>query len=213
MPDPMPDQPLPGEPGVHLLRERAVYEEHDAALDRNLWGRPVDPDLDAELIHHWMHKAHVVEFWQMAWPLDWIRDYLRRHYEDPTRTAYIGFVDDEPVGYMEVYDPISDVLGSYAPVQPGDIGAHVLIGDEDQLGRLSIAMGSACTRFLFRRPENLRIVGEPDVRNHNFLSLLAFLGYRKESEVELPDKRAAFMVCRRADFERLSARRRVTTIR
>ena len=66
-------------------------------------------------------------------------------------------------------------------------------------------------RFLFRRPGVRRIVGEPDVRNHNFLSLLAFLGFRRHSEIDLPGKRAAFMVCERADFERLAGRRRRVT--
>ena len=111
----------------------------------------------------------------------------------------------------EVYDPHGDVLGAHAPVLPGDLGAHVLIGDEEDLGRHSVALGRAVVRMLFRRPGVLRIVGEPDVRNENFLSLLAFLGFRKHSEVDLPDKRAAFMVCERADFERLASRRRRVT--
>ena len=106
---------------------------------------------------------------------------------------------------------------------PGDIGAHVLIGEEEHLGRYSVAIGRAVVRmlaergarvvvrFLFKRPGVLRIVGEPDVRNHEFLSLLAFLGFRKAGEIDLPDKRAAFMVCEREDFERLSGRRRRVT--
>ena len=65
--------------------------------------------------------------------------------------------------------------------------------------------------MLFKRPGVLRIVGEPDVRNENFLSLLAFLGFRRECDIDLPDKRAAFMVCERADFERLASRRRRAT--
>ena len=190
-----------------LMRERAAYEEHDPVLDRTIWNRQVDPDLDVELIHDWMHKPHVEEFWAMAWPATWIRDYLQRHHDDPTRSAYLGFVDDQPVGYLEVYDPAQDVLGAHYPVQPGDIGAHVLIGEEEYLGRYSVALGMATNRFLFRRPEVRRIVGEPDVRNHNFLSLLAFLGYRKEAELDLPDKRAAFMVCERRTFDRLTSRR------
>ena len=84
----------------------------------------------------------------------------------------------------------------------------MLIGEEEHLGRYSVAIGRAVVRFLFKRPGVLRIVGEPDVRNHQFLSLLAFLGFRKAGELDLPDKRAAFMVCERHDFERLSARRR-----
>jgi RimJ/RimL family protein N-acetyltransferase len=155
-----------------------------------------------------MHKPHVEEYWAMAWPADWIRDYLQRHHDDPTRSAYVGFVDDQPVGYLEVYDPVHDVLGAHYAAQPGDVGAHVLIGEEEYLGRYSVALGFAVNRFLFGRPEVRRIVGEPDVRNHNFLSLLVFLGFRKQAELDLPDKRAALMVCERRTFARLSTRRR-----
>ena len=147
----------------------------------------------------------------MDWPRDWIGDYLVRQIDDPARSPYLGFVDELPIGYLEVYDPFRDVLGAHAPVLPGDLGAHVLIGDEEHLGRYSVALGRAVMRMLFRRPGVLRIVGEPDVRNENFLSLLAFLGFRKQAEIELPDKRAAFMVCERADFERLASRRRRVT--
>lgn len=204
--DPVNQAPAP--PTVHLLRERAAFEEHDTRLNRTIWLRQVDPELDTDLVRYWMHKPHVEPWWAMAWPADWIRDYLQRHYDDPTRSAYIGFVDDNPVGYMEVYDPANDVLGAHYPVQPGDLGAHVLIGEDEYLGRYSVALGFAVNRFLFRRPGVRRIVGEPDVRHHNFLSLLTFLGYRKEAELDLPDKRAAFVVCERRTFERLSSRRR-----
>ena len=147
----------------------------------------------------------------MAWPPAWIRDYLDRQVEDPARSPYLGFVDDVPVGYVEVYDPHRDVLGAHAPVLPGDLGAHVLIGEEEHLGRYSVSLGRATVRMLFKRPGVLRIVGEPDVRNENFLSLLAFLGFRRHGDIDLPDKRAAFMVCERADFERLASRRRRVT--
>ena len=188
--------------------ELAVHVEHEPALDRRLWARPALPEHDTELLHTWMHKPHVIPFWAMDWPRDWIRDYLVRQNEDPARSPLLGFVDDTPVGYIEVYDTARDVLGAHAPVLPGDIGAHVLIGEEEHLGRYSVAIGRAVVRLLFKRPGVLRIVGEPDVRNHQFLSLLAFLGFRRECDVDLPDKRAAFMVCERADFERLSGRRR-----
>lgn len=191
-----------------LLAERAVHSETDPALQRRLWARPIDPQHDTDLIHAWMNRPHVVEFWQMAWPRDWIHDYLAGQVDDPARSPYLGFVDQTPVGYIEVYDPFADVLAAHAPVRPGDLGAHVLIGEEEYLGRFSVAIGRAVARFLFARPSVLRLVGEPDLRNQNFLSLLAFLGFHKECEVDLPDKRAAFMVCERPDFERLAGRRR-----
>ena len=40
-----------------------------------------------------------------------------------------------------------------------DIGAHVLIGEEEHLGRYSVAIGRAVVRFLFKRPGVLRVVG------------------------------------------------------
>ena len=193
---------------VHVHRELAAFEDDGLLLDRTIWTRLVDPELDTELVHFWMNKPHVEEYWAMAWPADRIRDYLQGHDDDPARSAYVGFVDDQPVGYMEVYDPVHDVLGAHYTVQPGDVGAHVMIGEQDYLGRYSVALGFAVNRFLFRRPEVRRIVGEPDIRNHKFLSLLAFLGFRKEAELDLPDKRAALMVCERPTFERLSSRRR-----
>lgn len=196
---------------VHLRRELAAYSEHEPALHRDLWCRQMLVQEDTPLLHDWMNRPHVEEFWEMAWPVDWIGDYLRRQLEDPARTPYLGFVDETPVGYVEVYDPAADVLGAHAPILPGDLGAHVLIGEEEFLGRYSVALGRAVVRFLFKRPEVRRIVGEPDVRNQNFLSLLAFLGFTKHCEIDLPDKRAAFMVCERADFERLAGRRRRTT--
>jgi acetyl CoA:N6-hydroxylysine acetyl transferase len=196
-------------PAVPLLSELTAYAEHEPALDRRLWARPVVPEYDSELLHAWMNRPHVAEFWEMAWPLQWIRDYFDGQVQDPARSPYLGFVDDEPIGYVEVYDPLGDVLGAHAPIRPGDLGAHVLIGAEEHLGRFSVSLGRATVRMLFKRPGVLRIVGEPDVRNENFLSLLAFLGFRRECDIDLPDKRAAFMVCERRDFERLASRTRV----
>lgn len=195
-------------PQPPLLHELAAYSEQEPGLQRRLWARPVVPEHDVDLIHAWMQRPHVVEFWQMAWPRDWVADYLVGQVDDPARSPYLGFVDEQPIGYLEVYDPQRDVLGEHAPVQPGDLGAHVLIGDEAHLGQYSVALGRAVVRMLLKRPGVLRIVGEPDVRNENFLSLLAFLGFRRECDIDLPDKRAAFMVCGREDFERLTSRRR-----
>ncbi len=62
---------------------------------------------------------------------------------EDARSPLLGYVDDMAVGYIEVYDPARDVLGAHAPILPGDIGAHVLIGDEEHLGRYSVAIGRA----------------------------------------------------------------------
>jgi acetyl CoA:N6-hydroxylysine acetyl transferase len=194
-----------------LLEELTLFSEYEPALERRIWMRPIVPAHDTDLMHHWMAKPHVVEYWAMDWPRAHIHDYLVRQVEDAARQPLLGFVDERPVGYVELYDPFRDVLGAHAPVLPGDQGAHVLIGEEEYLGRYSVSLGRVVARYLFGRPGVKRLVGEPDVRNHNFLSLLAFLGFRNHGELALPDKTAAFMVCERADFERLASRRRRVT--
>lgn len=191
---------------VHLLRDRAVYSEEARTRARVIWTRPVDASLDVDLVTTWMHEPEVETYWAMAWPASRIADYLAGHDADPHRDAFVTFVDDTPVGYLEAYDPAHDVLGAHYPVLPGDVGAHVLIGDKDFRGRYSVSLGLATNRFLFGRPGVERIVGEPDLRNHNLLSLLAFLGFHKEAELDLPDKRAALMICDRATFDRLTTR-------
>ena len=80
--------------GAMSHSELAVHVEHEPALDRQLWARPALPEHDTELLWTWMHKPHVVPFWAMDWPEDWIRDYLVRQNEDPARSPLLGYVDD-----------------------------------------------------------------------------------------------------------------------
>ena len=64
-------------PTVPLLSELTAYAEHEPALDRRLWARPLVPEHDTDLLWPWMQRPPVAEFWAMAWPRNWIGDYLR----------------------------------------------------------------------------------------------------------------------------------------
>ena len=68
---------------VPLLAELTAYAEHEPALDRRLWARPLVPEHDTDLLWAWMQRPHVAEFWAMAWPRDWIGDYLRGRSRTP----------------------------------------------------------------------------------------------------------------------------------
>lgn len=190
------------------LRETARYERHDPAIGGSFWMRRIDPVLDTPLITSWMNEPHVSEFWLMAWPQAQIAAYLEQLHADAHHDAYVVHVDDTPIGYVEAYDPAHDVLGSAYEVQEGDLGFHVLIGDKEHLGRYTVSLGMSVLDYAFTGRGARRVVGEPDVRNHQMLTILAFLGFRKACEVELPDKRAALMICVLEDFSRLRTRPR-----
>lgn len=183
-----------------------VYEELHPILRRHLAVRPLSVAADCDLVHSWMNRPHVAEYWEMAWPKDRIRGYLQDQVENPDRCPYIGQLEGESIGYLEMYDPVHDVLGDHYDVQEGDIGMHVLMGEERHLRRYTLSLGATVNRFLFSHPPVRRVVGEPDVENRKMLSLLTFLGYEKQAVLSLPGKTAALIVCERDRFFQVQRR-------
>ena len=60
----------------NCLFENSLYEEEYKIAEKTIWIRALDIDQDLELIHSWMNRPHVSEFWDMAWSVEKIRKYL-----------------------------------------------------------------------------------------------------------------------------------------
>jgi acetyl CoA:N6-hydroxylysine acetyl transferase len=50
-----------------------------------------------------------------------------------------------------------------------------------------------------REPATRRVVAEPDVGNARMIRVFEQCGFRRAGELDLPDKRAALMVCPRPE--------------
>ncbi len=180
----------------------AIYQEYFPLMKRTIWARKVDLALDTDIIHDWMNRDHVSEFWNMGWPKEKIYDYLKSCQEKDNFDCYIAFIDDEPMGYFELYHPHTDPVGKTFDVQDGDLGLHVLIGEKKFQRRYIIRISTMMMRLVFsHHPDAERIVGEPDVENTQIHGVMKFVGFRFDRNVTLPDKTGALHFLNRKDFE------------
>lgn len=162
----------------------------------------LDPAGDAELVHGWVTQRRAA-FWGM---LDHSVHDVRRIYEHvdglSTHHAYLIRLDDQPIGIFQSYQPDADPVGERYPVQPGDLGMHLLMAPGKRPpGGLTTAVGAMLARFLFRDPAARRLVVEPDVRNHLALRRLELSGFTFDTEIEMPSKRAQLAFLTRERFE------------
>ena len=180
---------LPSEPTVVMLA---------GGHERSLAFRPVELIRDLELLHAWMHQAHVIPFWKLDLPYHAFRQHLQRALQDPHQTLYLGLLEGVPMSYWECYWAADDIIGRYYPVHPDDQGVHLLIGPSDYLGKgMALPLLNAVVRGLFAHSDTQRVVAEPDSRNAKMIHVFKRCGFEPQRLVDLPDKRALLMLCDR----------------
>lgn len=161
--------------------------------------RPVDLAADLPLVHGWMHRRHVVEFWRQDWPATRLHDDLADQLTGTVSRPCLGLLDAVAVSYWEIYRPAADPLGEAYPAQPGDLGVHLLLGEVEQTGRgLGSTLLAAVTDGLFAAdPACRRIVAEPDVANIASVRAFQRAGFVDRGRIELADKTATLLVAER----------------
>ncbi|WP_325052768.1 GNAT family N-acetyltransferase [Streptomyces triticirhizae] len=161
---------------------------------------PVRPERDLPLLSDWMNDPVVDAFWQLAGPPDRTAEHLSRQLVPGGHSLpCLGLLDGRPMSYWEIYRADLDPLAAHYPAQALDLGVHLAIGPPQDRGR---GLGSALLRavaqtLLARAPGCARVLAEPDVRNLASIAAFRAAGFRKTTELELPDKRAALLVRRR----------------
>jgi acetyl CoA:N6-hydroxylysine acetyl transferase len=180
-----------------------VYEIRDEQIGKEIAFRPVTMEQDLERLHGWQRQEHVVPFWNLAIPLDVYRKHLEKFLADAHQTLYIGLLDGVPMSYWESYWATDDIIGQYYEAHPADQGIHLLIGPPDYLGKgYALPLLRAMTAFQFNHSDTEKIVAEPDIRNDKMIHVFKRCGFEFEKEIDLPDKRAALLFCRRGKFMR-----------
>lgn len=158
--------------------------------------RRLDVDRDVDLVHSWMNDPEVARFWEMPWPRDRIAGYLRRQDASLHSTAYLGALDGVAMSYWELYRADLDPLARHYTARPHDAGVHLLLGPTECRGRgLAAELLRAVADWqLGANPQARRVVAEPDVRNERSVRVFQRAGFRRITDLDLPDKRAALMV-------------------
>ncbi|MDQ0859248.1 GNAT family N-acetyltransferase [Bacillus sp. V2I10] len=164
--------------------------------------RKADFEKDAAMLHKWHHEPHVIPYWNQDYPFSQYTKHLKKLLADDHQTLWIGHLNGEAMSYWETYWASADIIGDYYASEPYDQGVHLLIGDPFYLGKgLSLPMLREIMKQMFTDERTQRIVAEPDSRNKKMIHVFKKCGFFPQKEIQLPDKKALFMICEREDFE------------
>ncbi|SDE56114.1 GNAT family N-acetyltransferase [Glycomyces harbinensis] len=191
----------------HLLQQEYRMIDRPAVFETDVEGFgtvavvPVRPAEDLDLIYGWVTQERA-RFWGMT---GHSRDHVLEIYEYldalTTHHAYLLLRNGEPIALFQTYEPDADPVGECYEVEPGDIGAHLLVAAAEgraQVGFTAALMG-VLAAYLFSDPEHQRIVAEPDARNDQARARLRRTGFTLGPEIQLPDKTAQLSFLRRED--------------
>jgi RimJ/RimL family protein N-acetyltransferase len=162
---------------------------------------PVRPERDLAAVSRWMNDPAVAEFWQLDGPPEVTERHLLAQLNGDGRSLpCIGVLDGVPMSYWEIYRADLHPVARYYPARPHDTGLHLVIGSVADRAR---GLGTALLRaaaglVLEHRPHCGRVIADPELRNTPSVAAFLGAGFRFSAEVDLPGKRAAFMVHDRA---------------
>ncbi|MFW6690522.1 GNAT family N-acetyltransferase [Streptomyces sp. MAR4 CNX-425] len=149
---------------------------------------PVDPDADAALLHGWV-TAERARFWGMTGlSRRDVRDVYAHMDTLTTHHAHLMLLDGEPVALLQTYDPAADRVSACYPVEPGDLGIHLLVGPAAGAARpgFTAALIQAVTGFAAAGGAR-RLVVEPDAGNGPALARMRRAGFVTGPEITLPE--------------------------
>lgn len=178
------------------------YARYIPWLDRVLSFVVVDPERDLPLYHRWMNDPRIEIIWGDGGDLQRHRRDLEERTVDPHVLPLIGYADDAPFGYFEVYWAKENRIGPHYRADDYDRGWHVAIGEEAYRGRAWItAWLPSLMHFIFLDDiRTQRIVGEPKASHSQQIRNLDRAGFAKIKHFDLPHKRALLVMLLREHF-------------
>ncbi|KAB1980259.1 GNAT family N-acetyltransferase [Streptomyces triticiradicis] len=151
---------------------------------------PLDAGLDAPVVHGWVN-ADRAAFWGMR---DLTVDQVASTYAHmetlDTHHAHLLVKDGEPVALLQTYEPTADRVGECYPVEPGDIGVHLLLAPVGPGGGRpgwTTALLSAVASYVLLGLDRDRVVVDPDVRNEKAIARFHRQGFTPGPVVVLPE--------------------------
>ncbi|SDI18630.1 GNAT family N-acetyltransferase [Alteribacillus bidgolensis] len=157
--------------------------------------RPFQRREDEERLFQWMHKEHVIPYWQLNLTREAFRSHIDKAVRDTHQQLWIGLVNGIPMSYWETYDVKDDVVGRHYKYQLDDQGVHLLFGPESFLGKgLAAPLVKEMLSLIYDHSKAVKIVAEPDIRNHKMIHVFQKCGFQPVKPINLPDKIGLLMV-------------------
>ncbi|MFE9926389.1 GNAT family N-acetyltransferase [Streptomyces sp. NPDC005774] len=169
---------------------RAAVHEHMADGFGSVRVLPLDPVADAAVLHRWVSGGRAF-FWGMNGLTERQVAEIYTHMDTlDTHHAYLVVKDGEPAALLQTYEPEADRVGDCYPVEPGDIGIHLLIapaGPEGVRPGWTGALLAVMVGFALLGLDRRRVVVDPDVANEKAVARFLRQGFTAGPEVVLPE--------------------------
>ena len=122
---------------IKQLPSTEQQSEINLSSDINLYkGTSEKATNDVALLHKWMNKPRVIQFWDVGGPREIQDKFLATALASRHSFPVVGYWDDKPFGYFEIYWVKEDILGQYLGngADDWDRGIHCLVGEQDFRG-------------------------------------------------------------------------------
>ena len=152
---------------------------------------------DLPLVHEWLGRPHVAEWWSEQPSLDEMSVEFAEHLDAAHSTqSYLAYMNDEPIGFIQSYVVVDSDPGWWDDeTDPGARGIDQFLGSAYQLGQgIGSAMVRAFVDGLFRDPAVTKVQTDPDVRNERAIRAYRRAGFREVGEALTPDGASLLMV-------------------
>ncbi|MCP3770827.1 MULTISPECIES: GNAT family N-acetyltransferase [unclassified Streptomyces] len=169
---------------------REAVHEHVAHGLGSVRVLPLDPAADAAVLHRWVSGERAL-FWGMNGLTEEQVAGIYAHMDTlDTHHAYLVVKDGEPAALLQTYEPEADRVGDCYPVEPGDIGVHLLLapaGPEGARHGWTGALLAVMVDFVLLGLDRGRVVVDPDVANAKAIARFLRQGFTAGPEVVLPE--------------------------
>ncbi|KZS62452.1 GNAT family N-acetyltransferase [Mycobacterium ostraviense] len=158
--------------------------------------RLADPDTDAEMIAEWMSRPHLARAWECVWPAARWQRYLRAQLDGNYSRPFVGSLDGQYYGYLELYWAAKDLISTLYESDPYDLGIHAATADPNiiSLGVAQLLLPHFVASVLNAEPQCRRIIFDPDYRSKGIRHFCENGGCVFLGEHELANRRVALYV-------------------
>jgi len=155
---------------------------------------------DLPLLHDWLGRPHVVEWWGDVPSLDEVK--VQCHptaLAEEAISAFIAMHDDRPVGFAQVYVAMGSGEGWWeGESDPGVRGLDLFLADGSQLGRgLGTQVVRQVVESLFSNPAVTKIQVDPSPDNARAIRCFEKAGFVSKGRITTPDGPAIYMTAER----------------